>query len=135
MVRNILGIIAGVIVGGIVIGIVEMAGHMIFPPPEGVDLKNPGELQNIMSEIPLGAKIAVLVAWFIGITAGGVVARIITHKAGFASWIVAALLFGAAAYTMTKIPHPSWMIVGAVAVTLLGAFLANKLTPRTGLVS
>ena len=51
MLRPILGTLAGVVVGVIVVGLVESFGHMIFPPPEVVNLKNPEELTVIMDTI------------------------------------------------------------------------------------
>ena len=132
MLRIILGVLIGVIAGGLVIALVESAGHMIFPPPEGVNLKDPEELKSIMQEIPVGAKAAVLVAWGLGVFAGGVVARVISRRAVYAAWVVAGVLFAGAAWTMVMIPHPLWMMIGAVLVTLAGGFAANKITPARG---
>ncbi len=132
MLRGIAAIVAGVIAGIVVIMLVESAGHLIFPPPEGVDLKDPEALQSVMNEIPLGAKLAVLIAWGLGVAAGAIVARLIANRGVFPAMAVAAVLFAGAAYTMTVIPHPAWMIVGAVAATLAGAFLAIMATPSKG---
>lgn len=129
MLRIVLGIIIGVIAGGVVIAVVETAGHMLFPPPEGVDLKNPDNVKTIMQDIPVAAKAAVLVAWGLGVFAGGVVARLVSQRAAYTAWIVAAILFAGAVSTMVMIPHPIWMMIGAVIVTLAGAFAANKMTP------
>ena len=60
MLRTILGVVLGVIVGVIVIGVIEGAGHTIFPPPPGVNLTDPAQLSTVMSKIPFPAKIAVL---------------------------------------------------------------------------
>jgi hypothetical protein len=127
MLRNIGAVAAGVVAGAIVIFIVEGAGHMIFPPPDGVNLKDPAALAGIMESIPLGAKIAVLVAWFAGILAGGSAALYIGRRWAPVAWVVAAALFGMAAVTMIQIPHPLWMMIGAVVATLAGAFGAIKL--------
>lgn len=123
--RTILGIIVGLVVGVAIIAIVESIGHIIFPPPEGVDLKDPEALKSIMKDIPVGAKISVLVAWGLGVFGGGSVARLISRGASPASWVVGAILLGFAALTMVQIPHPVWMVVGAVVVTLLGILAAN----------
>ena len=47
--------IAGVIAGIVIVFGAEAVGHMIFPPPEGVDLSDPEQLAAIMDQIPLGA--------------------------------------------------------------------------------
>lgn len=124
--KSALAVIAGLIVGVIVIMIVEAIGHMIYPPPEGVDLKDPAQLAAIMDSIPLGAKIAVLVAWGLGIFAGGVTAVKISGGKTWPAKAIAAILFAGAIATMFMIPHPVWMIAGAVVVTLLGLFGATR---------
>ena len=128
--RLVLGIIVGVLVGAITVGLVEAAGHLLFSPPSGLDLKDPEVLKSVMHEIPFAAKAAVLVAWGLGVLAGGITARIISNRVAPSGWAVAAILFAGAAYTMTQIPHPLWMVVGAVLVTIVGALGAATLTPR-----
>lgn len=128
MLRNILGVIAGIFAGVLVISLVESLGHVAFPPPEGVDLRNPAELKSIMHEIPLAAQLAVLVAWGSGVFVGGLVARRLATGFAFCAWVVGAVLFAGAGSTMIAIPHPPWMIVGAIIVTLSGVFAANHLS-------
>ena len=128
MLRTILAVVAGAVIGVVVIAIVESIGHMIFPPPEGVDVKDPEQLKSVMDKIPVGAKAAVLVAWGLGVFAGGAVARFIAH-APYAAWIVAAILFAGAAWTMFMIPHPLWMVLGAILATLMGVFAAHAAIP------
>jgi len=127
MLRSILAVVAGVLVGAVVIFLTESLGHMIFPPPEGIDLKDPEQLKSIMKDIPLGAKLGVLAAWGAGVFAGGVAALLIARRWAPVAWVVAATLFTLAGVTMMAIPHPWWMIIGAVLVTCAGAVAAIKL--------
>ncbi len=129
MLRTILGIIAGIIVGVFVVALVEGIGHMIWPPPEG-DLKDPEYLKSIMHEIPFASKMSVIVAWGLGVFVGGVVARLVSRRYKSAAWVVAAFILGAGVWTMTQIPHPLWMQINAVAVTIFGAVFANMVTKR-----
>ena len=126
MMRSILGTLAGVVAGVIVVGLLEGFGHMIFPPPEGVNLMNPEDLSAIMNTISLGAKISVLIAWGAGVFVGGVAALFITKSETWPAWAVGAVLLMGGFYTMTTIPHPIWMIFGAVLVTLAGVYGALK---------
>ncbi|MEM8935420.1 MAG: hypothetical protein AAGC77_03340 [Pseudomonadota bacterium] len=128
--RTVIGVVVGMIVGVIVVAVVESLGHMIFPPPAAVDLNDPEALQTIMDEISVAAKAAVLVAWGLGVLIGGIVARRISRGAPLAAWSIAAFFLAFAAMTMTQIPHPLWMVVGAVVVTILGAIVANRVTSR-----
>jgi len=127
MLRPILGTLAGVFVGVIVVALIESFGHVIFPPPEGVNLKNPDELNAIMDTIPLGAKVSVLVAWGAGVFAGAVTALLIAKSETWPAWAVSAVLLAGGFYTMVTIPHPIWMIFGAVLVTFVGCYSSLKI--------
>lgn len=130
MLRLILGLIAGVLAGGIIVGVVETLSHVIFPPPPGLDVSDPAQLRSVMDQISLEAKIAVLVAWAGGTFAGGWVAAFIARRGQWPAWIVAAVLFGGSVWSMTMIPHPLWMIAGAVIVSIVFAWLGGRLGAR-----
>ncbi|MEQ9316660.1 MAG: hypothetical protein RLN72_12475 [Henriciella sp.] len=120
MLRSILSVIVGIVVAGLVVLVTEIIGHLIFPPPEGTDLSDPEALAAIMDEIPLGAKIAVLVAWFLGVLAGCFAALRISRGTAWTGLAVAAVMLAMMAMTLATIPHPVWMVVGAVLVTAIG---------------
>lgn len=126
MLRLILGVVLGVVVGAIVTGVVEGMGHTIFPPPPGVDLTDPAQLQTVMSRLPMEAKFAVLLAWFLGVLAGSSSANLIAGRRALAGRITSLLIFCFAAWTMTSIPHPAWFVAAACAAILLAAFLADR---------
>lgn len=131
MLRSIGAVVAGVIVGAFVIFIVESVGHLIFPPPPGVDLKDAAALSAMMSVIPFGAKLGVVIAWMAGVLAGGVAALAIGRRWAPLAIVVATTLFAMAVVTMLTIPHPFWMQAAALAVTVLGAFGAIRIMRAT----
>ena len=124
MVRHILGAIAGTLIGGVLIGLVETIGHQLFPTAPIDDLT---EFANVMALMPLEAKVWVLLAWGVGIFGGGLVALLISKTQTWPAWAVATLLFGGAVWTMFQFPHPPWMIVGCVVVTLSAALGAIRI--------
>ena len=126
MVRLVLGAVIGVIAGVAVIAALESIGHVIFPPPEGVNIKDPEVLKSIMDQIPLGAKISVLIAWGGGVLVGGIVARVIAQGKAPAASIVGLVLLALAGVTMVQIPHPIWMVIGAFVVTFAGIYGAGS---------
>ena len=126
IVRKIVAVVAGAIVAGLVVGLVEMMGHLIFPPPAGLDISKPEDQARLMEVIPMGAKIAVVLAWFIGSFAGAAVAMLISKHA-FPGGVVAGLMVAASVATTQMFPHPVWMMVAAVLLPLLAAFLAKGL--------
>lgn len=127
MLFDILGAGIGVITAGLVVAIVEALGHKIFPPPEGMNLKDPEQLKTIMHTIPIGAKISVLIAWGVGVLTGGCLAIYIAGGTLWPAYVVAAFMLAGGLMTMIKIPHPPWMIVGAFVVTAAAGWGAGAL--------
>lgn len=123
MVRLILGIVAGVVLAVVLVGSFEMAGHALFPPPAGIDLKDPAQLAAVMDQIPLAAKLWVVGAWTLATAIAGLVAAV-TAKRAWAAWVIATVVAALAVITILMIPHPMWMKVAAVAGPALGGWLA-----------
>lgn len=126
MLRITLGVFIGLFVGVLVTGVVEGVGDAVFPPPPGVNLTDPAILATVMDKLPLGAKVGILIGWFLGVLSGASTALLIAGRRQPAGWIVAAVLFAFAAWTMTTIHHPAWMIASAVAAEIAGAFLSDR---------
>jgi hypothetical protein len=68
--RMLMGIVAGIVVAFVCIFAVEWVGHSVYPPPPGLDLSNPADMERLMAAMPATAKALVLVAWFVGALAG-----------------------------------------------------------------
>lgn len=133
MLRLILGVVLGVIVGGIVTSVVEGTGHTIFPPPPGVNLTDPAQLQTVMSRVTMEAKFAILLAWFLGVLSGAATANLIAGRRALAGRITSMLIFCFAAWTMISIPHPAWFVAAACAAILFAAFVADRASGRVRL--
>lgn len=126
MLRITLAVVAGLVLGMVLTAVFEAVGHAIFPPPPGVNLTDPAQLRTVIRHIPLGAKVGVLVAWFLGVLVGAACANLIAGRRRVAGWIVSGLLFAFAAWTMATIPHPPWMIASAVVLELAAALAADR---------
>jgi len=126
MKKKIIAVIAGIIAGVITVGILESIGHLIFPPPEGMDLSDKDAMKSLMSEIPLGAQIAVLVAWFFGSLIAAITALKISGGDKMAGWIPVGVLLAFGIVTLFMIPHPVWMMVASVVLPLLAGWIAQK---------
>lgn len=128
--RAVLGTLAGLGVAVAVVAVLEALGHSLFPPPADLDLSRPEALSTLMSRLPRGAIVAVLVAWTIGAFAGAATAARITGLESSAV-IVGVLMLAAAAWTMLQIPHPLWFMIASVPATLLPAWLAGRWLSRS----
>lgn len=127
--RKFLGVIAGVVALGLVVWVVEAISHTIWPMPVGINPKDPAQLAKVMDLVPLAAKIAVVVAWFLGAVVGAWVGAKVAQWPT-AGWIVVAIGICFGVMTLFMIPHPMWMQVAAVLAPLAGGWVATKLSAR-----
>ena len=125
-VRAAIGAVIGVVVAGIVVAITETIGHALFPPPPGIDVSNPADLERLWDVVQPGAKAMVALAWFLGPLAGACTAIAIGRRVTSAL-IVGAILAAMALWTSQMFPHPAWMVVAAVVLPLLAVLAAKRL--------
>jgi hypothetical protein len=123
-IKRIGGTLAGLVAAIIVVALVEWLGHIAYPTPPGLDLAKPADQVRLMELIPFGAKLAVVASWFLGALAGCWAALRISGWAS-AAWMVAAVMV-ALSVTTQMLPHPVWMIVAALALPVLAAWLVLR---------
>lgn len=130
VVRGIVAVIAGVLVTGAIVFALEMLGHIVFPPPPGLDIAKPEDQARIVAAMPVGAKIAVVVAWFFGALAGAIVAARIGRSPRYA-WAIGIFTVAMCIISLVSIPHPVWMAISGVALPIIAAAIAIPLSrPR-----
>lgn len=133
--RTLLGVLAGLATMFVVIMLVELLGAQVFPPPDGVDMRDPQVLASAMAQMPLGALAMVVLAWVLGAFAGGwVAARVSVAHPRAAAAIVALAVVAGVVLMVLSFPHPLWMtvlgLVLPVPAALAGARLARpRATP------
>lgn len=126
MLRSILGVVAGLISAFVVISVVEMLGHVIYPPPAGIDFSDPESIRKVMGDLPFGSLVFVLMAWLIGTLVGTLIAGSIARKKErlFGS-IVGGLLLVSGIANMVMIPHPVWFMIIGILVFPIAAYLGS----------
>ncbi|MEZ5924168.1 MAG: hypothetical protein R3D57_07265 [Hyphomicrobiaceae bacterium] len=129
MLRIILGIFAGFIAAAVIVLAIESLGHLIFPPPPGIDLANPEALASIIDQLPIGALVAVIIAWFAGAFGGGATAAKIS-RLSWSAWVVGTFMLAGGLWSMLVIPHPLWMKLALAPATLVPAWLAGRMFAR-----
>lgn len=125
MLRMILGTVAGVVVAMVVIMLLEMGGHVLFPPPAGLDPRDPADLPQIMAQMPAGAFLYILVCYVAGTAAGGVVANLIARRR-WPALVVGGLIAAGAVANGFMIPQPLWMNAAAILLPLVTAWLVSR---------
>jgi membrane protein YdbS with pleckstrin-like domain len=130
--KNVLVALAGIVVGVLTVAIVESIGHLIYPPPAGVDLKDPEQLAAIIDTIPFPAKLMVLLAWGLGTFGGGVTGVFLSGRKAWPAGVVALVMLLAAGWTLFIIPHPIWMIAATLVITAVAWLLATRFARDSG---
>jgi hypothetical protein len=128
MLRSILAVLAGLVVAWITVSLFEFAGMHAFPPPPGIDVRDPQQLASLIAQMPSGALTLVLTGWVIGALDGGLVAALIARQR-VPSIAVGVLVMLGAFLMVAMVPHPLWMSIAGVLLpvpaALFGAWLAR----------
>ena len=126
--RTILAVLVGVICAWVVIMLCEFAGASLYPPPPGLDLRDPEQLAAFVAAAPTAAMALVLAGWTLGAFVGGWIAAKLSrlHRRGAALAVGAVVLAGVIANAM-MIPHPWWFAVLGVLLPLPAAWLAWRM--------
>lgn len=131
MLRSILGVVLGVIAAGIVVGVVESIGHMVYPPPAGLDASDPEALSAYIAAAPAQVLLFVMLAWMAGAFVGGLVAAWLGRGSpAVHALIVGGLMLAMGVLTMVKIPHPLWFWITGIVAVPASAYLASMLVSR-----
>jgi hypothetical protein len=128
MLRSILAVLAGLVVAWITISLFEFASMHTFPPPPGVDVRDPRQLAMLVSQMPVGALALVLAGWVVGALDGGLVATLVA-KRRVPAVVVGVLVMLGAFLMVAMVPHPMWMSIAGVLLpvpaALFGAWLVR----------
>ena len=131
--RAILGVLAGLVAMFLVIMGIEYVGHMVYPPPPGLNPMVTEDLAAIMASQPAAAKAFVVVAWVVGAFIGGWVAARISRSYPRAAAVIVALMVVAGVVGMIlQLPgHPRWMAALGLLLPIPAALLGARLVrPR-----
>ena len=130
--RSVLAVLVGVVLAGIVTLVIEALGHLVFPPPEGMDPGDPESIRAFMDQLSVGSLLSVLVAWALGTVAGAWIASRIARRAHLThGMIVGFLMLAGGIFNLATIPHPMWMTIAGVLLFLPSAYLGTRIAGRS----
>ena len=131
MLRSVLSIVIGVFAGGATIMLMEMLGHAIYPPPEGVNFEDPVAVAAMVAAAPVGALLMVILAFAVGAFAGGLVAGFIKPKLQtYQPLVVGAIFTVFGLMNLLMIPHPWWFWLASLACFIPMAFLGGRMASK-----
>ncbi|WP_178984685.1 hypothetical protein [Winogradskyella helgolandensis] len=129
--RHVLATIIGFIAASLSVYLIEnLIGHNLFPLPVGADPLNMDWLSNNMNKIPVGIKICVVIAHFVGVCIGMLVAAKISKTSIVPSYIVGVLMLAATFFNIVMLPKELWFTLSDGVFAIVGFILGHILTKR-----
>jgi len=124
--KNVLATILGFISAAFMVYVFEtLIGQSLFPLPEGANPMDLEWIKNNMNQIPMGSKIFVVIAHFIGIILGMLVATKISKVSMIPSYIVGAIMLAATFFNIYVLPKELWFTLSDGILVILG-FIIGK---------
>ena len=130
--KQVISVVVGVIAGMAAMMVVNYVSIIMYPVPDGLDMSNSEAMSNYIDQLPILAKLIVLISWMAGAFVGGLVAALIAPegKGRALAILVGALLMGGGIVNALSIPHPMWMLIIGLLLYIplahLGAKAAGK---------
>ncbi len=126
--RNVLATVVGFIAASLTVYVFEsLIGHNLFPLPEGIDPMDMESIKANMHLIPVGSKIFVVIAHFMGIIVGMLVAGLISKTSMIPAYIVGALMLAATAFNLIMLPKEMWFLISDALLAIIGFIIGEKL--------
>lgn len=123
--RRLFGTLAGIAVAILITLGVEAVDSRFYPMPANIDPNDADALARIIPDMPLAAKLIVVVGWFLGAYGGAWMALRITDWR-WSGVVVALFVLAGGVVNFMMVPHPLWMEACAVLMPVLGGWLAIR---------
>ena len=131
MIRKLAAGVAGVAVALLTIQLVEMLGHLVYPPPTDFEFGEPDEVREFIASLPVGSILFVGAAWALGAFLGTLAGALFAGSGPLPyAIVVGGMVLAGAATMLVIIPHPWWFTAAAPASIIIAAFLATLVAPR-----
>ena len=137
MIRKLAAAIAGVIEAMVAIQLVQMLGHLVYPPPADIEFGDPEQVREFMATLPVGSILFVGAAWFVGTFAGTLAGALIAGTGAMPyAIVIGGFVLAGAILMLVIIPHPWWFTITAplsiITAAILAVVLASGLRPSPG---
>jgi hypothetical protein len=129
--RSFLAIFFGIIIAHIVIGSIEWVGYQVYPIPPDIDITDMNAVSEWVANLPIGSFFIVLLAWFLGTSAGTAwAARFEDHRPMLHACIVGGIMLALGIKNMQAFEHPLWFQVLGVLVFPAAIAAGHQLAKR-----
>ena len=128
MLRNVLAFVIGVVTAFVTVMLVDKVGHIVYPPPAGLDFSDPDAIRPYLATLPIGAFLFILASSVVAAFDGTLVACLIgTVKPRVFGSVVGGFVFAASVANFIAIPHPLWLALATLVGVILSTLLAMRL--------
>lgn len=125
VVRNVAGVIAGIVVSQAVVFGFDSVGDLLYPVSGDIAAFDQQRLAAWMAAIPLQLKLIMTLGWACAAFAGPWIALRITDRKA-TGWGVSAVFLAGSVLNQVNLPHPLWMLLCAVLFPVAGGWLAQR---------
>ncbi|MFT5200475.1 MAG: putative membrane protein YeaQ/YmgE (transglycosylase-associated protein family) [Planctomycetota bacterium] len=132
MIRAIAAIFVGLFTAMLLVISIGALGRMLYPLPEGMDMKDAAAMASYVATIPTGALLFSLASWWLGALLGGLGAcSMAKENPLFFSFIIGGALMGLVSKTLRAFDYPDWFnwtsILGILGAIFVSVILAKRL--------
>ena len=125
--RCALVVLGSFVAGSVVVSAVQAVNYALFPPPEGLDYRDPKQLERIVDAMPQGALWMLELSYALGsFVAGVVTAASVRGRRLTIAMIVGGIFTVLGFVNLTQFPAPLWLAV-LTTLTYVPATLAGSL--------
>ncbi len=126
--KTVRAVLAAFAVNLLVVGTAEWGLSRAFPPPPGVNLSDPAQLEAFMNGMPLAAYLGLLLGWTLGAIGASATAYFIAERRVWAAFVGAGINLLGVLASVATLPHPLWV----AAVGLIAPLMVAAAVPRFG---
>jgi hypothetical protein len=131
MIRSVLAGFIGILIAVGIVWLNERLGHMVYPPPEGIDFSNPDVVRPYLASLPAWALLQLMAGWMIAVFVGIVVASAIGRaKPLIYAIAIGGIIFAATLSNLIIIPHPMWFNVISLVAILASTWYAKVVADK-----
>ncbi len=128
MLRDFVAVVAGIITAFLTIMLIDKIGHMIYPPPTGLDFADPEAIRPYLATLPIGAYLFIWASSVVGAFTGTLIACFAgAARTAILAAAVGGIVFAATVANFIWIPHPLWLSLATLAGIILSTRLAMGL--------
>lgn len=126
MLRLIGAIVGGLLLAFAIVFLTDTLFHLLSPGPARPDSNDAEAMRTYVSRLPVAGLFGILLGWALAVYAGAGLAARLALRGDWPGWAVTGLFLLATLGNFLMVPHPTWMILMAIALILVAGALGIR---------